>query len=367
MLVITVLVIARPERRTVTPLYHAAVECWWHRQPLYSGPAGMNYLPHFAVLFTPYHLAGRVLGDLFWRWTAAGGLAAGLWLFCGALAGRDRLRAFVVVSALSLPLSLPALQNGQANAQLAAAFLLAGWFLQAQGWGTAVLFLGLATCIKPLGLAAMALAWAVEPRLWWRLACGLVVFVGLPFLAGPPGYVADQYLAAAENLRQCAVVTEHRFADLNGLLRTLGIPLTGTAATGARALAGVGLMFLCRGAARREPGPIRALVWLSVTAAFLMLFNPMTEANSYVILAPALALVAWHELSRGARWLGWLLVAMALTMGLLPNALHPFLDNRFALVWHPAMTLAFVGVIVGRFARRDPRKPRPEQARDGSP
>jgi hypothetical protein len=345
LLVITVMVARRPEKRTVTHLYHEAVTRWWQRQPLYDGPAGMNYLPQFAVLFSPWHLPPRAVGDVLWRWTAAAGLAVGLGLWCRALGRQKASRAFVCVTALALPLCLGALRNGQANAHFGAALLLAAYCLQTQRWGAAVALLSLATAVKPLGLAAMGLAWAAYPHLWWRLGLGAVGLAAFPFLFAPPGYALGQYSACLENLRQCSAVTEHRFADLNGLLRTFGWALAGKASLIVRGLAGAGLAWMCWRAGWLQAGPPRALIWLGATASFLMLFNPMTESNSYVIFAPALGLLAWWHLEQGAPRAGWLLVGMALTMGLLPTALRPLFRNAFALAWHPAMTLGFLGVL----------------------
>ena len=365
LLVIAILVAARPEKRTVTHLYHGAVERWWHREALYDGPGGMNYLPQFAVLFGPFHLPPRVVGDILWRGTAAAGLAAGLWLFCGAMSGPDRRRAFVLVTLLALPLCLSALRNGQANAQLGAALLLAAWCLKARRWWAATLLLCLATAIKPVGIVAVGLAWAAYPQLWWRLAVGLPILAALPFLFGPPHYVWSQYLASLENLRRCSELNEHRFADLNGLLRTLGIPLSGTASLAARALAGALMMGVCWTASRREAEPLRSLLWLSATAGYLMLFNPMTEANSYVILAPVLGLMAWRFMSLGETRLGWLLAGMVLTMGLLPNLLRPFLGNYFALAWHPAMTVGFLSIMVWQVLGASHPGPDPARAAVG--
>lgn len=364
-LVIAILVAAAPEKRTVTHLYHDAVVRWWHRVGIYDGPRGMNYLPHFAVLFTPFHLPPRVVGDILWRAAAAAGLAAGLWLFCGAISGPDRRRAFVLVTLLTLPLSLPALRNGQANAHLGAALLLAAWCLKARRWWAATVLLYLATAIKPLGIAGIGLAWAAYPQLWWRLAVGMPILAAFPFLFGPRAYVSTQYLAFLENLRQAAEVTVHHFADLNGLLRTFGIPLSGMASLGVRALAGVLVMGLCWTASRRTAEPLRSLVWLSATASYLMLFNPMTEANSYVILAPALGLVAWGLMRAGEKKLGWLLAGMLLTMGLLPNLLRPFLGNAFALAWHPAMTLGFLSVVTWQVFGSGAPRPDPARAAVG--
>src|SRR5665213_3767115 len=52
MLVIAALVAHAPSKHTVTlGSYHLAAENWWAGRNLYVGPAGMNYLPHFAVLY----------------------------------------------------------------------------------------------------------------------------------------------------------------------------------------------------------------------------------------------------------------------------------------------------------------------------
>ena len=82
-----------------------------------------------------------------------------------------------------------------------------------------------------------------------------------------------------------------------------------------------------------------------------MLFNPMTEANSYVILAPVLGLMALWELARGTPLLGWLFGGMVLTMGMLPNLLRPLFGNAFALAWHPAMTVGFLSILVWQVLR----------------
>lgn len=338
---------------TVTPLYHQAVTAWHNREALYQGSGGMNYLPQFVMVFAPFHALGNVVGDILWRIIAAAGLAAGLWFFCGTIDSANRARAFTCVSVLVIPLCLPAMSNGQANAHFGAALLLAAWCLKSQRLGWASAWLWLATAIKPLGFAAMGLALAVYPALWWRLAAGLPIFLGAPFLVAPAHYAAGQCTAAIANLRECSAVTENRFADFNGVLRTLGIPLAAKAGLIFRALAGMSFMAACWFWPRRESEPRRALLWLSAATAFLMLFNPMTEANSYAILAPALGLMAWWEFQRGDRRFGWFCSFMALTMGLLPEPLQhvPALSNTFAIVWHPTMTLVFVAMLAWRMSQ----------------
>jgi hypothetical protein len=343
LLVISITTVVKPQDHTVTPVYHEAVENWQHHLPLYNNK--FYYAPQFALLFAPFHCLPRAVGDILWRCVATAGIAAGMLLFCGAMSGHTRDRAFFFVTLLAMPLCLQAMQFGQANAHLAAALLLAAWCLSTQRWWAATILLWLATAIKPLGIAAIGLAWAAYPQLWWRLVLGLPAFFLLPFAFGPSGYAWSQLVACGQNLHQSAGVTEHRFADLNGLLRTFGTAITGPASLALRAVAGALFMLLCRQASRRHGEPLRALVWFGAAGVFLMLFNPMTEANSYAIVAPLFALLAWWNFSRGARALGWILAGMVLSMGLLPEPLRPWFGNYFSLAWYPALTLGFLALL----------------------
>ena len=88
-------------------------------------------------------------------------------------------------------------------------------------------------------------------------------------------------------------------------------------------------------------------MWLyALATSYLMLFNPMTEANSYVILAPALGCWAAWALSRPQmRAAGCVIGGIALSMGLLPNLVRPLFGNQFALFWHPTMTILFLAIL----------------------
>jgi hypothetical protein len=174
-----------------------------------------------------------------------------------------------------------------------------------------------------------------------------------PFLFGRPDYVWSQYRDAWSNLQACAVVTEHRFADINGLLRTFGTPLSPGLSKLVRVLAGGMTAVLWWLGARRLRAPLPALWLYALATAYLMLFNPMNEANSFAILAPALgAWAVWFlfdPASRAERWRGWVLVGMVLSMGLLPNIVRPIFGNYFALCWHPFITIAFV-ILLAHFS-----------------
>jgi hypothetical protein len=355
MIVIAILVFAQPKNRTVMPLYHEAANNWWAGHDLYKGPKGMNYLPHFAVLFSPFNLLPLRICDTLWRCCAAAMLAGGIWRIVRIQFGAAAERPFLWATLMAMPLCMNALRNGQANATFAGVILLAIVAILEQRWWWATLLMMLAVAVKPLGIVLVLLAPVVYAPLRWRLPIGLIGLVAFPFFFGPTDYVIAQHRAAFANLESCAEVTEHRFADINGILRTFGTPLPAEASKILRVLAGgvtLGLWWL---GARRLREPARGLWLYGLTTAYLMLFNPMNEENSYVILAPALALwgVSFLFGQRGVvpRSLGWCFAVMTWTMALMPNLLWPLFRNKFALFWHPLMTIFFVALLSFYFLR----------------
>jgi hypothetical protein len=354
---LTVMVTLHPEKRTVTPLYHDAAANWQAGKTLYMGPGGMNYLPHFALAFAPFEAMPAPWGDITWRWLSAGLLAGGFWRLARQLRPDAPEQLFFWSSLFGLLLCLDAIRSGQANALFAALTTHAVVFLMQQRWWLTTLAIFAALVIKPLGLVLLLLAPVVYRPMIWRAALGCVIFAAFPFLFGKPHYVWSQYEALVENLRACSVVTDHRFADINGLLRTLGLGLSDRASQLLRVLAGGATLGLCWLGARRLTDPSKGVFLLALTTAYLMLFNPMNEVNSYVILAPVLAaLAAFYLKFDEPKSLGWALVLMAVTMAVLPELLRKVYGNSFALWWHPLMTLVFVALLVWRMWRQPQSK-----------
>jgi hypothetical protein len=352
MLVISIVVVLGPTRHTVTiDSYHYAAGQWWAGQSLYAGPSGMNYLPHFAVLFSPFHAMPLWLGEVLWRWLAAVTLAGGLWQMIQVLFRAAPERPFFWASLTAMPLCMSALRNGNANALFGGVTLLAIVAILEHRWWLAAGLMALLTALKPLGIVLIMLTPLFYAPMRGRLLVALLGLALFPFFFGRPDYVASQYRDAWTNLQACAVVTEHRFADINGIFRTFGAPLDPDVSKLVRVLAGALTAVLWWVGARRLREPLPALWLYALATAYLMLFNPMNEANSFAILAPALGVwAAWFLFNPEvgtARWRGWVLFAMALSMGLLPNIVRPLFGNYFALFWHPFTTIVFVILLAG--------------------
>lgn len=347
---IAILVAVNPHHRSVTPIYHEATANWWAHQTVYRGPSEFNYLPSFLPLFGLFAGLPLVVGDILWRWAAFAGIGFGLWRCCGLIAPTNRFKAFAVVTVLSLPLCLGALRNGQSSAQLAACLVMAAWCLQEQRWWWATLWLCLSLVCKPLGIPGIGLAVIIFPRVWWRMAIGLAVVVAVPYLFGPPAYVSEQYAGFAKNISECMDTGTRTFADLNGILMVLNLKLTGTPSLIVRVASGAALAAGCWFAGRLGGDLRRVLIWLGFTGIYIMVFTPMNELNSYVMLAPAVGLWAWWHVEHGTLRMAKVIAAMSLSMVLLPDLIRPLFGkvkgNEFGKFWFPLMTLILLGIVL---------------------
>ncbi len=351
MLVVSIMVALNPTHRTVTiDSYHYSTASWWAGKDIYIGPSGFNYLPHFVLFYSPFHVLPFALSEVVWRLCAAAAIGFGLWYLIRVLFPAEPGRPFLWATILAMPLAMGALRNGNANAHFGGVTLLAIVAILNRRWWWAAVLIVLATAIKPLGIVLLLLAVLSYGELRWRLAVALLGLAVAPFLFAKPDYVIVQYRGAWANLQACAVVSEHRFADINGILRTFGTELSPLASKLVRVFAGGLTAIVWWAYSRRSTEPWAALFLYALTTAYLMVFNPMNEANSFAILSPALG--AWAALllfrscaTPSARQLGWAIVIMTLSMGLLPNMVRPIFGNKFALFWHPLMALVFVASI----------------------
>ena len=352
MLVVGILVARKPSESTVTSCYYLASVHWWSRANLYDVSEAMNYLPHFAILFSVFRLAPFAADEILWRLCSLALFVTGLWRFVRQIFTDRATPFFLLATLLALPLSAAAVRNGQSNVMLAGLMLHAAAFLSTGKCRQAAGLIALAIVAKPVAVVLVLLAPAVYRRLRLPMVVALVALAGFPFLFARPAYVLWQYREFLANLRSCAVVPEYDYANITGILWPLHIQLSHSVSLIVRASAGLLALGLWWSGARRLREPLRAFWLLTLAAGYLMLFNPMNESNSYVILAPALAIWAAFFLRRSWRhWRGWAIALMALSMGILPNIVRPWFANKFALCYHPVMTFLFLAILIAWLRR----------------
>lgn len=358
-------------RRTVHPVYRTASENWSAQVDLYRVRAitdaetgqtviestfAFLYPPSFLAVYAPFTWPPKPWGEIAWRALAAFGMA---WMLRALIARQPRASTNVDFALLSLavvPVCLGALQMGQANAVLTVCMLAACLGLDAGRTWVAGAWMALGIAIKPFMLAPAALAVVLMPGCLLPMLVMSGLLLASPFLTAPSAFVWKQYsMFLQQTLGPCMNVSEDRFADFNGLLRGLGIEVRGSLSTGVRAVAGMAMVgWMLR--ARSRLGPTdTALLWLAASSSYLMLFNPMTEANSYCILGVPMALCAWRWIESQDRWIGWSLLGAVLAMGICSELIRPLsrpLGGQFDLRFMPLMTLLFLVALIVRFPPR---------------
>jgi alpha-1,2-mannosyltransferase len=265
-----------------------------------------------------------------------------------AAAGRP-IELFPLMTLLSIPAALSAARSGQTNLPLAAALALAAVAYASSSDTRAALWLGLGIVLKPLAAVMALLAGAMRLRLAARVTIVLIAVVLLPFVFANADYVLSQYRSLLGSWSSWSTTHEQRFCDLAGLLRTFHVMPADRTMLVLRAIAAavtLGLVLLSR---RGRPAE-QALLLLGLSASYLMLFNPMTETNSYVILAPAVAAFAARALLvEDQRPQAWILIAIATGLGVdsYGNPIHPWTN-----LWlKAALTIAFYAMLARRVLR----------------
>jgi hypothetical protein len=293
--VIVALVAVNPSGRSATLEYQRATDNWWSGKTLYRSRNGYLYLPQFAVLYTPYEVLPDRVGEPLWRLTCMGSLALALWAAASRLAPEKRSAIFLIATALVLPSTFASARNGQVNMPLAALFILTALALARERWWLASVFLALTLALKPISLAPILLCGVLYPRLRLPLLVSLVVMAAAPLAHFHPQYAAGEYTAFFHNLGQAGNPKGQSWCDFAGMLRKFGVDLPAWLQLAIRASAGVVALGLCW-KVRKGPDPLRAgFTFLFVAMIYLMLFNPRTETNSYVMLGAFVAVWAAVE------------------------------------------------------------------------
>jgi hypothetical protein len=191
------------------------------------------------------------------------------------------------------------------------------------------------------------LAGALHPRrLSWRIGVALCAVLLFPFLTQRPDYVLRQYGLALEKFAVAgsASVAEFRAADLTGILAFFGLEVPVKTLFSVRAIAGVATLAVSWLAMRRWAEPRASILLLAMAAGYLMVFNPRTESNTYVVLSPVVAVfAAWALLIDRRPVAGAFLAAACLGFGSISNWLSAWFPPRGpANFIKPALALSFL-------------------------
>lgn len=350
--IVTAMAIAKPLHRTVTQVYHQAALAWWAEEPLYgAGIGGFLYLPSFALLYSPFAGLGPVAGDIVWRIVSFAALTFAVWRLSRQLLPADAARLAPLVLLLMIPGVADMVRNGQATTLMTALMVLAAAETMAGRRIAPGIALALAIVVKPIAIV-MALLWAVlYRRCAPALAAAMMVLLLLPFAAADFDYVAAQYSSAWAKLTVASDPGPGGWADITGILATLGLSVGDAAMTAVRAAAALATLGLGAVALARLPRRDGTLIVFALAICYLMLFNPRTESNTYGTLAVAMAAFA------GPAWLAGGLRGRALwlTAGCIALGSNGYgnLAIRLTQGWFkPVLCLIFLAMVVAAIRQR---------------
>lgn len=305
---ITVRILLHPASHTVFPVFAAAGSNWWNDQSLYADYKPLDYFrypPQAALFFSPLAALGLRAGGILWSWLSLAVYASGLWRFRrDVLPGRwtpRRESAFLAVATLG---GLAGLWNAQSNALAVGMLLWGAAALARERHRTCAAWLAAAAWFKLTPLAPVLLLAALWPRrLVGPLAVGLAAGALVPFLSRPPETVLRHYAEWVEQQKDLSAERWPGFRDAWTVWQVArhaatgeagGVPLREPLESVAYRLlqlaAAGGCLCWCL-ALRGRAGNRRELILrtLGVGSAWLMLFGPAIEYQTYVFLAPFLA------------------------------------------------------------------------------
>jgi alpha-1,2-mannosyltransferase len=295
-IVVAALVSRSPIKHNDCGIYRGASQLWWAGKGLYAnnrnnGTDGFLYFPQFALAYSPFAAMGFPAGDIAWRALGYGLLVAGLWRISKIVSVERSFFIFALMTIGTLPPAVASLRNGEANLHVAGLMLQTAAEIRYRRWSRAAFWLSVGIIIKPIMLVMALLSAAIYRPIIWRLAVGIALACIVPFAFQHPHYVAMQYHEYVSVMRDASNPPD-LYCNIRGLFGKMGWVMSRTVFNSVAVTAAGAALVLCLVAERRWAEPVRVLLVLGFAAGYLMLFNPKTEANSYVILSPIIALPA---------------------------------------------------------------------------
>lgn len=284
--------------RTVSITLWQAGHHWLLGQPLYGNDGrGFIYLPQSAIFCIPFAVLPFAVSEALWRVLSLSIFAAGLFSFIVNLVEpSDRSavsthQCFFLASALSFLLAFDSARNGQIHLLITGLLMFAAVKLSQQKWFTATLLAVLAVFLKPTAVVFLLLTLGVffsETLFYFLICCSL--FLLFPLLTQSWHYVWGQYLASVNMLMRAANTGQpQEWAQIFNLVSQVGWNMPPLLQNLIRIIFAVVTLRWVLWIKQRQ-GLRQAAIWLLMLAMnYLMLFNPRTENNDYMMLIPGLS------------------------------------------------------------------------------
>lgn len=290
---------------SVLPIYNDAAVAWRWGQNLYNAPGtGFLYLPQSALVFVPFSFIHNIhLQHTVWRLVWMFLLSLSLLSFAKIQKPAEPFKAWFFLSFTVACMGIDTLRDGQLNVALITFGLWALAAIYYEKWWPAAILLIIGFAVKPTFIVLPLLCFCLYPKLRLKLFVAFIGLMLLPFLFKAPDYVLQQYkyminsLCMAFNIGQDNTIHDYShgsWADLFGLLELFKIHIVPWLQTVIRFLAAIATLILTLIMGKSHLGKSRKLFYLyTFFVIYVLLFNPRTENNDYIILAPAFSLFCY--------------------------------------------------------------------------
>jgi hypothetical protein len=304
--------------------YLDAAQRLWAGQQVYD-PTTLGdflYFPLTLLIYVPFAWLDRIaaaslallIGAVFFTWAAT--------RLSLALAPKDwRSADAIALTGIPLLVNIPAawfnFKGIQAQVPMTAAMIAATAAMAACRWRVAAFWLFVALAMKPLAIVMILLCGVLVREMRWLLVVAVAAVVLLPFAFLDWSYLSEQHRAMGLKLWHIATASPEAWpyqADFSTMLRALGLQLTAVPALAIRLAAALATLALAWRVEQERSSRSLAVAVLVLSGCYITLFGPRNEFLSFIVLTPALAVLAGNMLARNdAR--GWLLMIAVLVLG----------------------------------------------------
>lgn len=284
---------------TVIFYYVDAAKNWLQQRNLYNGTGyGFIYLPQAAILFIPFSFFhSQFVTEIVWRafWLVLSAIA--LYQLAQKSSKPNQAAYYFFLIFVFLAFSADTLRNGQMNIEMMTLSLFAFNAIEKKQLWLAAFLLTLALALKTTFIVLFLLCFALYPNLRIKLCFFILLMLVFPFLTAQPQYVIHQYQDALSNLvtssAYSSVTTTHyqEFAQFFTMLYVFHIVIPFKIQTLIRlgtSLIALGVSWFITQTKHIRQHHQHMLIY-SIAMIYLLLFNPRTENNDYMLLAPAFA------------------------------------------------------------------------------
>jgi alpha-1,2-mannosyltransferase len=280
--------------RTVSINYWLAANQWIAERPLYSNNGiGYIYLPQSAILYALLTPLSFDRSEELWRILSLSVFIWGLLRISeliSALTAHKLKTSFLVLSLIAFPLCFDSVRNGQAHLMVTGLMMLATYSISKERWQQAAFLTALALFIKPTAIVYLLLVSTVFfSDIGLYLLLWIAGFMFLPFLTASGTYVISQYIDFSHMLVNAANLGHSQdWAQIFNLISQSGWEMPHFFQNLTRLLVAL-LVLVTAYLIKNKARLANTSLWILMLAmVYLMLFNPRTENNDYMMLTPVL-------------------------------------------------------------------------------